>query len=140
MAQNSRIPWLPIGAALGGLLLWDKLFGKDLPGGYVPPNPGSSAPATLTIAQANAIADAIEQAVWGGGVVASPWENDALFAEQLMRAQNDADVGLIMNTYGERGTILAPLTLAETVASYLDPDYRAAVNLDYEQKGINLQW
>lgn len=142
MAQNREIPWVPIGLTLGALLLYDKLFGSTPyePGGDVFPAPNPPGAATLTAAQAGIIADAIEEAVWGGGVIASPWEDDAAIAEQLLRAKNDADVRLLLNAYGRRGTILNPMGLAETIASYLDDEYRLQVNASYTARGISIQW
>lgn len=117
-----------------------------LPGGEVTPGPGPMNPdgtpqrANLTQAQANAIADGIESALYGTGVVMSPTEDEAAVVDLMTVALNDADVRLIMNAYGKRGTILAKYTLASAIASYLSASDRAEINQDYEAKGIAIRF
>lgn len=144
MAQKTDripLPWIAAGAAV--LIFWNRVsawFAPAQPGGNVTPGAEDNRPATLTLSAAGALADAIEQAVWGGGLIAQPWERDADFAAALMVPQTTADVRLLMNSYGERGTVLSPLTLSATVSTYLDSDYKSAVNRDYEAKGIQIRW
>lgn len=132
---------LTLGAV--GLILskLDDLFGDGPPpGGDAPPAPEDPRPATITQSQANAMADAFETAIWGSGVFVTPWERDWAAAGVLMLCNVDADVRLLVNTYGERGTLLAPQSLASTVSEYLDADVIEAVNLDYQRKGIQWRW
>lgn len=142
--QSNIAQWaVPAVIAVGLYFAYDALFGDEQPGGDAPPLPEDEAdprPATLTLSRANQLADQIEVAVHGSAPVQTPWEDDEAFAAALMQCEVTADVRLLMNTYGERGTILSPLSLSETVAAYLDEDYIAAVNADYLSKGIAIQW
>jgi hypothetical protein len=116
-------------------------LGPDVqPGGVVDPGTGDTRPATLTTQDAEVIADALEVDFYPGGLVTLPWENDADAAAQLVKAQNTNDVRLLMNAWGTRGTVLSPMTLAQTVAYYLDADYRQAVNGDYQAKDITIRF
>ena len=129
------------GLLLGGLLLVNKVFGwfaPDSPGGSVTPALGDTRQATLDTVTANALADRIEVAVWGSGAVEAWTEDEEEFAACLMVCQVTNDVRLLMNAYGNRGTHFDKLNLVETVAAYLDDDYRAAVNADYLAKRITI--
>jgi hypothetical protein len=132
-------PALGIGLALLAFVVVEKVFGlfaDEQPGGDVDPAPDDTRPATLTASQALALADRIEVAVYGTGVVVTPYEDDADFCAALLVPRVSADVRLLMNAYGERGTLLNELTLSETVAAYLDPDILAEVRAQYAARGI----
>lgn len=141
MASNNEV--FRAVAILGALLLGDKvlgLFAPENPGGDVDPAPEDANPATLSQTEADTLADQIEAAVWGTGVVESWTEDDEAFATCLMVPQNTADVRLLMNAYGSRGTHFNQLNLTETVVAYLDQDYRDAVRADYAAKGITIRF
>ena len=139
------------GAIIYALSVADSIFGHKPPppppggdvdpaGGGDNPNQGDPRPATLTQAQAGQIADGIKDAVWGGGLIASPWENDEQFGALLMQCQVSNDVNLLMNAYGVYGQVLSPMNLSQTVTEYLDGDVKAVVNADYDAKGIIYNW
>jgi len=131
------------GLLLGGLLLVNKVFGwfaPDNPGGTVTPGLGDTRPATLDAVSANTLADRIEVAVWGTGAVEAWTEDEEEVASCLMVCRVTNDVRLLMNAYGSRGTHFNKLNLTETVVEYLDNDYRAAVNADYQAKGITINF
>lgn len=128
---------------IGGLLIADKVvgwFAPENPGGDVPPAPEDPTAATMTQTEADTVADQIEAAVWGTGVVESWTEDDEAFAACLMVPRNTADVRLLMNAYGSRGTHFDKKNLTETVVEYLDDDYRQAVRDDYAAKGITIRF
>jgi len=130
-------------ALLAGVLIADKVFGlfkKAKPGGDVTPAPGDIRPATLSAVDAAALADVIEQAVWGSAPIPTPTEDDDAFAAALLVCRVTADVQLLMNAYGERGTFLSPLTLVETVAAYLDDDLKTSVNRTFALRGITIRF
>jgi hypothetical protein len=142
----TTIAMLAGGAVLLGNVL-DRIFPRETqPGGDVTPGPGPTNPdgtpqrANLTQAQANSVADGIEAALYGTGVVMSPTEDEAAVVDLMTVPLNDADVRLIMNAYGKRGTILAKYTLAAALASYLSASDRAEINQDYESKGIVIRF
>lgn len=138
--KSSPLPLVLVGA---GLLMADKVFGffaPDEPGGNVTPGTGDDRPATLNEAEARALADRIYSDFWPGGLIALPYENDEDAGAALMVCAVTADVRLVMNAYGDRGTVLSPMNLAETVATYLDNDVRQVVNADYMAKGIAIRF
>jgi hypothetical protein len=139
-SSTNVVRWLVIG---GALLVADKVLGffaPDNPGGDVTPGTGDDRPATFTPSDAGVLADRIFNDVWGGGLVATPWEKDEDFAATLMVPKVTNDVRMLMNAYGSRGDLFSPQTLAETVADYLDADLRQAVADDYAAKGITIRF
>jgi len=111
------------------------------PGGTVVVNPGNPAQqSVITQAQANVIADGIEVALYGSGWIESPTEDEATVIQLMEIATNDADVNLIMNTYGERGSFLSKITLAAAIRDYLSTSDIAAINSNYASKGIQTRF
>lgn len=132
---------LLVGTALYVAGVLDDVFGDGKPpGGNPTPAPDDPRPATLTEQQAMGMADALEVAFWGDGLIVRPWEQDAAAAAILARCMVTADVMLLLNAYGERGTVLSPMGLAATVSDYLDADYMAEVNALYRSRNIAWQW
>lgn len=131
-------------AVIGGaLLLADKVLGffeDEQPGGDVTPGTGDNRPATLNESEALALADRIYTDFWPGGLIALPFEYDEDIGAALMVCRVTNDVRLLMNAYGERGEILNPQNLTETIARFLDNDIRRAVNNDYAAKGITIRF
>ena len=137
---------LPVGLLIGGYMLYQKFFGaRPDPGGNVTPGTGDTRPATLDDATAQTAADAIDVAIWGSGIIEQPWEDEGAVITAMKLAQVTNDVRLIENKYGYRGTDTAQLThtapdLAGTIEKYLSDSDKAAINSDYQAKGITIQF
>lgn len=115
---------------------------RDQPGGEVTPGTGDQRPATITTQDALSYAQQINTALYGNwGPFQRPWEYDADAGRILMQMQVTNDVYLLMNAYGDSGgTVLHHMTLSEVIAELLDANVKAAVNSDYELKGITVRW
>ena len=145
--NEGTVKWLVIGGVvLVVIAKLSKAFGNSLPGGTsVPaaPDPvgagGAPQQATLTQAEATSICDAIESAIWGG-FIASPTEDEEEVIAQLSKLGNDADVRLVMNVYGKRGTALDKYTLAQTIGEYLDRDDINEINSIFATRGIKFRF
>lgn len=143
MSAQSNTNWGQVaiaGAIVIGIGTLVGAYKKDKPGGDVEPGASDDRPATIDEVDAEVIAEALRFAFWGTGIFQRPWEYDVEAGLDLMLAQVTDDVQLIMNAFGTHGPPLAQLTLAETVAKFLDADVKAEVNADYEAKGITIRW
>lgn len=147
--NSDAIKWVAISVV--ALVLGKRLFAAfgdgrgSMPGGNVEPFPenGPDNPqsvATLTATQAGQIADAIEAAIYGTGLFSAPWEDEQAVIDALSKCRTDADLRLVMNAYGERGTLLESRNLAETIAEYFDAPQIAALNAMLRNNGLTLQF
>lgn len=114
--------------------------GSSNPGGDQPPAPETDVPPTLTAVQAGILADQIEAAIWGTSIFGDWTEDEDLVIAAITQCQNDADVRVLMNAYGLRGSILDKLNLPNTVDQYLSASDIAAINADFAGKGIKLRF
>jgi hypothetical protein len=70
-------------------------------------------------------------------------ENDHDIGNVLMQMQKNEDVAALICAYNVRGRgyiIREYYNLPQAVARYLDEDVKAAVNADYQRKGLNFRW
>ena len=92
-------------------------------------------------------ADTIYAAIYGSG----RWwdqtldEDEPAIIMSLELAQNDADVALIIDAYGERCGAFwtlgsSCLTLPGAISRYLSPSETDAINANYQRKGITFRW
>lgn len=129
---------------LGNVL--DRVFPPPIrPGGDVSPAvatnaDGSPQTANMTQQQANAIADGIEAALYGTGLVMDIGEDEATVVDLMELCTNDADVYLVMNAYGARGSWLWSITLAAAISKYLSASDRAEINSNFQSKGIAIRF
>ena len=101
-------------------------------------------PPTLTQEQAGVIVDQIYDALYGSGTFWTGilWEDEDQVIEAMERAQNDADVVLIAQLYGIRGSYASfrgDMGLYGAIETYLSDADRAKINAYYEAHGITIR-
>lgn len=133
-----------VGAAIYFVHDWTK---EEQPGGGEPaageddgaqdPDPR---PATLTRVQADSLADQLEEYFNFGWLLNDPWEDDQGIGAVLMVPLVTADVNVLLDSYGTRGSWLQSYNLSQAVANFLDENIKREVNAYYDEQGIKHHW
>lgn len=140
-ARAARTVALIAGGGLFVVAMKNKLFPPEPePGGHVDPAPEDTAGATMTATQATTLADGLEVAFWGTGLFAAWTEDEAAVVEIMTICQNTADVRLLMNAYGQRGSMLDKMNLTQSIREFLSTSDIMAINADYRTKAITINF